>query len=143
MLALFVWALATYGFVVGLLRLIRCLRASASPNRRIVLVLIVCNGEFYIEGILRVIAYKAFLYKKDLRMVVMDTGSRDATREIVSRMAERDSRIELIETDGDFDAELIGKVRTEAGWDSSFALFDLRGWKNPRNLIPGLTRIVE
>lgn len=142
MLALLVWALATYGLVVGLSNLIRYLHTQASFERRVTMVLIVCNGEGYVEGVLRGIAYKAFLSRKELKLVVVDTGSQDSTCEIVRRMQERDARIDLVETDNQFDTELLQNLWMACGTDSPFVLFDLRGWRNPRKIILGLTRIV-
>ncbi|MFC4769995.1 glycosyltransferase [Effusibacillus consociatus] len=142
MLALLIWALATYGLIVALFNLFRYFYVRSSLEGGITLVLIVCNAEAYIEGILRGIAYKAFLSRKELRIVVVDTGSQDATRKIVGRMQERDPRIEFVETEAEFDVELIRHLWSHNGSDSPYVLFDLRRWKNPRKIIPSLARIV-
>ncbi|WP_018132151.1 glycosyltransferase [Effusibacillus pohliae] len=143
MLALLIWTLAAYGFVVGLCKLVRYVYARSSFDRSLTLVLMVCNAEGYVEGIIRLIAYKSFMSRKELRLVVVDTGSQDATCEIVRRMQEKDGRIELIETKNQFDTQIVAEVWSDTGPENPFILFDLRGWRNPRKVVPGLVSIVE
>jgi glycosyltransferase involved in cell wall biosynthesis len=142
MLALLVWALAAYGFLVGLQKLFRYVYLRSSEERKITIVLVIYNAESYIEGLLRVISYKAFLSRKDVRSVVVDTGSEDSTLEIVTRLQKKDGRIELVQTALDFDVELVKHLWLDGETYSPYVLFDVRGWKNPRKIIPSLARIM-
>ncbi|GAX88864.1 glycosyltransferase [Effusibacillus lacus] len=143
MLALLIWAFAVYGLIVGVTKLVRFFYRRSSPENRLTLVLLVQDGENYVEGLLRTICYRAFLSKKEMRIVLVDTGSRDTTREIIRRLEENDARIELVESSQEFDPELIRALWAETGTESPFLLIDLRGYKNNRKIIPYLAVIVE
>ncbi|BCJ87844.1 glycosyltransferase [Effusibacillus dendaii] len=142
MLALLIWAFAAYGIVAALYQVVRLYESpSISEGHRFTLVLVVRNGEAYVEGLLRFLLVRSFFLKNDLHILVVDTGSEDSTREIVSRLQENYSRIELIGTDREYDGGLLESVWSSADQDSPFALYDLRSWKNTKRIIPYFKRV--
>jgi glycosyltransferase involved in cell wall biosynthesis len=143
MLALLLWILAIYGVFEGLSRFVRYFNSRSSFDRRVTLVLIVYNGEAYMEGILRMIGYKAALSRKDVRVMLIDAGSTDATCEIVKRIREQheDDRITLVQTDREADSNILCQLWKEAELNSPLFLFDLREWQNQKKIMPYLTRI--
>lgn len=143
MLALLLWILAIYGLFEGLSRFVRYINSRSSFDRRVTLVLIVCNGEAYIEGILRMIGYKAALSRKDVRVLLIDAGSTDATGEIVKRIRKQDEndRITWVQTDRGAGSNIMCQFWKEAELSSPLFLFDLREWQDQKRIMPYLTRI--
>lgn len=143
MLALLLWIFAIYGGIELVIRIwrYRCSRSGITGGR-MTLVLIVQNGEAYIEGALRNVGYKASLSKKDLRIVVVDAASTDATRAIVQRIQKEDLCVELLQLDSDPDANVLKQLLTETELRSPLYLIDLREWEDKRKIIPYLTRVV-
>lgn len=142
MLALLLWVLAIYGLFEGLSRIIRLIQSRSTADHRITLVLIVHNGEAYIEGILRMIGYKTSMSRKDVRVMLIDTGSTDATCDIVNRIQEDDERITLVQTESGANLGVMQQVWNQSGLSSPLFLCDLREWHNQKKIIPYLTRIL-
>lgn len=143
MLALLIWALAVYGLLVFVWKVVRYIKTRYyCADRQMTLVLLVCDAEAYMEGILRILAYRAFLARKDLKIVVVDAGSVDATCKIITRMQKREGRLQLVETLPDGVADAVKNIQLAEPVDRPLCLFDLRGWENPKQIIPSLVRII-
>jgi hypothetical protein len=143
MLALLLWGFAIYGLIMAVMRIVSGIRVENGEKAvRQVVVLIVENSEGYVEGMLRALLSGASFYKGEVRLLVIDTGSTDATGKIIRKFAEQEEMIEFQE--GMTDADIAEGLRAlRACPQQVMMVVDLRRWDQPRRAIPFLLRALN
>jgi hypothetical protein len=142
MLALLLWGFAIYGLMMAIIHAVSGLwKSTAAETITQAVVLIVENGEMYVEGILRTIVSAASFNKGDVQVIVIDTGSTDATSKIVKTFADHEEMIEFYENISDSDiSELIRSLRKQS--QHVITHLDLRRWEHPKKAIHLLMRML-
>lgn len=129
MFALLLWAFALYGVIAVLGKLVSHFLAAKKRmtiNRTIVLA--VKNAESYVEGVLRSLIKATALQKGEVRLLVIDAGSHDATGPIVQRLAAQHEIIEWREMK-EWTLEENFPLRDVGETPHVFVCLDLRQWE--------------
>jgi hypothetical protein len=143
MLALLLWGFAIYGLMMVIIHAVSGFwKSTATETITQAVVLIVENGEMYVEGILRTLVSAASFHKGDVQVIVIDTGSTDATCKIIKTFADHEEMIEFYENISENDiTDLIRSLRKQS--QHVITHLDLRRWEHPKKAIHLLMRMLS